>query len=393
MTHPISFIDLAAQQRALGDRLLPALKRVLDHGGYILGQEVGELEKRLADFAQARHAVTCANGTDAITLSLMAEGIGEGDVVLVPSFTFVATAEAVRLVGATPYFVDVEPATFNMCPQSLAAGLEDAVAQGLRVRAIIAVDLFGLPADYKAIEAAARAHGLVLIADAAQSFGGERNGRRVGSLADYTTTSFFPAKPLGCYGDGGAVFTQDDDRADRLRSLRVHGKGTDKYDNVRVGLNSRLDTLQAAILLEKLDIFPGELDQRQEVARRYDEGLRSALRTPQVPEGYRSAWAQYTLRFEGGRDRLIQALSAEGMPTQIYYPTPLHRQTAYAQHLTVPGGLPVSEALSLSVFSIPFHPYLQPDDQNWIIDQVAAACIAADLVGAQGSGSGGGAGA
>ena len=381
MTRLISFIDLAAQRRALGDHLVPAIERVLDHGGFILGPEVGELEQKLSAFAQARHAITCANGTDAITLSLMAEDIGAGDAVLVPSFTFVATAEAVRLVGATPYFVDVEPETFNMDPRSLAAGIEDARAQGLRVRAVIAVDLFGLPADYEAIGSITRAHDLVLIADAAQSFGGELKGRRVGTLADYTTTSFFPAKPLGCYGDGGAVFTQDDDRAQRLRSLRVHGKGTDKYDNVRVGLNSRLDTLQAAILLQKLNIFPQELDQRQEVARRYNEGLRGVLRTPQVPADCRSAWAQYTLQAEQGRDDLLRALGAEGVPTQVYYPTPLHRQTAYAHHPAVPGGLPCSEALSRSVLSIPFHPYLEPGDQDWIVDRVTTACARARLVG------------
>ena len=365
----IEFIDLRAQQARIRDRLDAAVARVLDHGGYILGPEVAELEAKLKDYCRARHALTCANGTDAITLVLMAEGIGAGDAVIVPSFTFIATAEAPAQLAATPYFVDVRRDTFNIDAASAERGILDATRRGLNPRAIIAVDLFGQAADYDALRALADRHGLVLIADAAQSFGGSYRGRRIGTLADYTTTSFFPAKPLGCYGDGGAVFTDDDERAKRLASIRNHGKGADKYDNVRIGLNSRLDTLQAAVLIEKLAVFDEETARRQKVAAYYASVLSNALETPSVEPGLLSVWAQYTIVAEGMRDALRAFLNERGVPTQVYYPIPMHRQAAYRHYPALPGGLPVSDFLSEHVLSLPFHPYLERAQQ----DRIAAA--------------------
>lgn len=367
----IPFIDLAAQRRRLGVRLDRAMERVLEHGGYILGPEVQELERRLAGFCGVRHAIGCANGTDALVLALMAKGVGAGDAVLVPSFTFAASAEAVALAGATPVFVDVRE-DFNLCPTSLEAGLETARAQGLRPVAVVVVDLFGQAADYERIGAICARHGLWILADAAQSFGGVHPGGKVGILGTVTTTSFFPAKPLGCYGDGGALFTDDDDLAGTLRSLRAHGQGSDKYDNVRVGLNSRLDTLQAAILLEKLAIFPDEIEARNRVAERYGRGLGDVLAVPAVADGVTSVWAQYTVRVDGGRrDMLAARLKDAGVPTAIYYPKPLHRQTAYRNFPVAAGGcLPVSDRLSAEVLSLPMHPYLEPAVQDRIIRTV-----------------------
>ncbi len=372
MTEAIPFIDLQAQRRRLGDRIDRAITRALDHGRMILGPEVAALEGELCQFSGAAHAVTCANGTDAITLALMAEGIGAGDVVFVPAFTFVATAEAPAQLGATPYFVDVDEQSFNIDPKSLETAIDDAKTRGMSPRAIIAVDLFGQPADYPALGAIAERHGLVLIADAAQSFGGAIDGKRVGSFGDYTTTSFFPAKPLGGFGDGGAVFTEDAEKAELLRSLRAHGKGGDRYDNVRIGLNSRLDTLQAAILLEKLAIFGDELLARDRVAERYSQALEGDLTTPALDRGYRSSWAQYTLRHPE-RDRLITALKRDGIPSVIYYPRPLNHQAGYRQFPTVPSGVPVSERLSDDVFSLPMHPYLEASEQDRIIEVLLSA--------------------
>ncbi|HYC02700.1 MAG TPA: DegT/DnrJ/EryC1/StrS aminotransferase family protein [Azospirillaceae bacterium] len=370
----IPFIDLAAQRRRLGSGLDQAIARVLDHGAFILGPEVQELESRLAAFSGARHAIGCANGTDALVLALMAMGIGPGCAVIVPSFTFAATAEAVALVGAVPLFVDVREDSFNLDAEALPQAIDKAKSLGLCPAAVIAVDLFGHPADYPAIEAACAASGLQLIADAAQSFGASLHGRRVGTFGRLTTTSFFPAKPLGCYGDGGALFTDDDDLATLLRSLRFHGKGADKYDNVRVGLNSRLDTLQAAILLEKLSIFEDELSRRDAVARRYDHGLEGAVATPRVHPEAASAWAQYTIRVAPERrDGLIRQLAAAGVPTALYYPTPLHRQTAYRHHPRARADLPVSDALAASVLSLPMHPYLEPSVQDRIITAIREA--------------------
>ncbi|PRX27668.1 dTDP-4-amino-4,6-dideoxygalactose transaminase [Meinhardsimonia xiamenensis] len=365
----IAFIDLAAQQARIRERIEARIRAVLDHGNYIMGPEVAELEEKLGEFCGARHVITCANGTDALELALMALGVGEGDAVFVPSFTFAATAEVVPGTGATPVFVEVDPATFNMDPESLKRAIAHARGLGLRPAVVIPVDLFGLPADYDAITPIARAEGMRVIADSAQGFGASYKGRMTGTLADITTTSFFPAKPLGCYGDGGALFTDDDELAALMRSLRVHGKGTDKYDNVRIGRNSRLDTIQAAILLEKLVIYPDEIEGRQRVAETYSRALEGCFRVPHVPEGCRSVWAQYTLVATDAaeRDAVMAHLKAQGVPSVVYYPRPLHRQTAYADFPTDPAGLTTSEALAETVFSLPMHPYIEEGDQKGII--------------------------
>jgi dTDP-4-amino-4,6-dideoxygalactose transaminase len=369
---PVAFIDLKAQRRRLGQRIDAAVARVLEHGAYILGPEVDELEKRLAAFAGAGHCVSCANGTDALALVLMAWGVKPGDAVFVPAMTFVATAEAVAWLGATPVFVDVLGDTFNLDPASLEAAIPAAAKAGLKPRAVIPVDLYGQPADYAAIGEVARRHGLTVLADAAQSFGATWNGKRVGGLAAATATSFYPAKPLGCYGDGGAVFTDDAALADVLRSLRAHGQGSDRYENVRIGLNGRLDTIQAAILLEKLAIFPEEIAARDAVAARYSAALADVARTPRLAAGATSVWAQYTL-VTAERDRLMAGCRAAGVPTVIYYPLALSRQPAYRHFPTAPGGVPVAERLSRQVVSLPMHPYLDAASQARVIAAVRSA--------------------
>jgi dTDP-4-amino-4,6-dideoxygalactose transaminase len=373
VSQPIAFIDLAAQRRRIAREIDAAIAGVLERGAYISGPEVGEFERRLATFCGAKFAVACGNGTDAIQLALMAKQVGPGDAVLVPDFTFTATAEAVALVGATPIFVDVHAVDFNIDPGRLGAGLQAAHDMGLRPRALIAVDLFGLPADYDALNAFCNANDLLLIADAAQSFGATFRSRKVGSLAPITTTSFFPAKPLGCYGDGGAILTDDAELVAVLKSLRVHGQGSDKYDNVRIGMNSRLDTLQAAILMCKLDIFPDEIERRQAVAARYAEALSNRVVTPTVPGDSQSVWAQYTVRVPSGRREEVAAkLKAGGVPTAIYYPKPLHRQTAY-RHFPAGGALDISDRLSGEVLSLPMHPYLDEATQDRIVAALEAA--------------------
>jgi UDP-2-acetamido-2-deoxy-ribo-hexuluronate aminotransferase len=365
----IPFIDLAAQRERLAPAINNALARVLTHCQFIMGPEVGAFERELAIFAGARHAVSCASGTDALVLGLRALGIGPGDAVICPSFTFCATAEVAVLVGATPVFVDVHPDTFNIDLAGISGAVEVAKAAGLTPKAIIPVDLFGLPADHDAVANAAKAYNLFVLDDAAQGFGATYKARRLGTFGHVTCTSFFPAKPLGCYGDGGAVLTDDDHLADRLRSLRVHGQGSDKYDNVRIGLASRLDTIQAAVLSEKLKIFPDEIAARDLIARRYADGLREVVTVPTVPVGLTSVWAQYTIRISGGRrDALATALKAEGIPTAIYYPIPLHRQVAYKQYLARSAGLAVSDRLAGEVISLPMHPYLDQSTQDRIID-------------------------
>lgn len=370
-----SFIDLAAQQARLRGSIDAAIKRVLDHGAYIMGPEVRQLEEKLAAFCGSTHALTCANGTDALQLALMALGATAGHAVFVPAFTFAATAEVVPLAGATPVFVDVEERTFNMDPQSLRRAISSAQANGLKPFCVIPVDLFGLAADYDTLVPIARESGMMVIGDSAQSFGALYDGRRTGSLCDITTTSFFPAKPLGCYGDGGAVFTDDGQLASLIDSYRVHGKGTDKYSNDRVGLNSRLDTLQAAILLQKLDVYADEIDARQTIARRYTDALSARFVTPMIPNKCQSVWAQYTLILENesARDRLRSAAQAAGIPTMVYYPTPLHRLKAYAGFPADPAGLATSEGLARRVLSLPMHPYLEPDVQDGIIEVLLAA--------------------
>jgi len=371
---PIPFVDVAAQRRRLGARIDEAIARVLAHCQFIMGPEVAALEQQLATFCGARHALGCASGTDALLLALMAKGIGPGDAVICPAFTFCASAEAVVLVGATPVFADVDAATFNLDPASLDGALAAARRAGLRPKAVMTVDLFGLPAAYDEIRKFAAAHGLVVIADAAQSFGAVYHDRRVGTLAPITTTSFFPSKPLSCYGDGGAVFTDDDDLAAIMRSLRVHGQGADKYDNVRIGINGRLDTIQAAVLIEKLAIFGEELAARERVARRYDEALPHAVIVPRVPDGLNSVWALYTIRLPSGvREHVMAALAAQGIPTGVYYPKPLHRQLAYRHYPLAGNGLPVTDRLADEVLSLPMHAYLDEATQDRIVAALRAA--------------------
>ncbi|MCW0183316.1 MAG: DegT/DnrJ/EryC1/StrS family aminotransferase [Zavarzinia sp.] len=371
-TAPIPFIDLQSQRLAMGAAVDEAILKVVHSGAYIMGPEVIELEKQLGEFCGARHVLSCANGTDALGLVLMAKGVGPGDAVFVPAFTFVATAEVVAWVGATPVFVDVLEDTFNMDPAHLAASIKWARNNGLRPVAVIPVDLFGQPADYQAILPIAEAEGLWLMSDAAQSFGAKLNNRAVGTYGVATATSFFPAKPLGCYGDGGAVFTDDDELIEILRSIRIHGQGSDKYENVRIGMNGRLDTIQAAVLIEKLKIFPDEIEARQRIADRYNESLRDIARVPRLMAGATSVWAQYTLLLED-RARVAAACKEAGVPTAIYYPIPLSHQEGYKHFPTGPGGVPVSEKLSGQVLSLPMHPYLTEEAQDRIIAAVRSA--------------------
>jgi dTDP-4-amino-4,6-dideoxygalactose transaminase len=372
---PVPFIDIGAQRRRLGKSIDEAVGRVLAHCQFINGPEVNALEQALAKFSGAQHVVSCASGTDALVMVLMAEGIGRGDAVLCPSFTFCATGEAVALVGATPVFVDVDEATFNMDAASLKRGIATARKLGLKPRAVIPVDLFGQSADFDAISAVAEAEGLFVLDDAAQGFGASYKGRRLGTFGRATATSFFPAKPLGCYGDGGAIFTDDAALAERLRSIRVHGQGGHKYDNVRLGLTARLDTVQAAVLLEKLKIFDDEIAARSEVAERYSRGLGNVVTVPRLAAGCTSVWAQYTIRLPGAidRDGFAAALNAKGLPTAIYYPKSMHQQTAYRDFPVAEGGLPASERLSADVISLPMHAYLDEPTQERVIAAVRSA--------------------
>jgi len=372
----MQFIDLKAQQAGLRAKIDERIAQVLDHGNYIMGPEVAELEGALSAFCDASNSITCANGTDAIVLALRALGVGPGDVVIVPAFTFAATAEAVALVGATPAFVDVDLFDFNICVTAVQEMIEYFRKSELTLKAIISVDLFGLPANNLALRELAKDAQVSLIADAAQSFGASYQGGKVGTLGDITTTSFFPAKPLGCYGDGGAVFCEDDEVAATIKSLRVHGKGTEKYDNVRIGLNSRLDTIQAAILLEKLSVLAAEIEKRNRVAKIYSSGLEASFFTPVIPGNATCAWAQFTLRpRKGGRKAYLEALAERDIPSAVYYPKPLHQQTAYRNCPRPDAGLPNSEQLAEEVFSVPMHPYLADDEIAEVIEVLNAAVI------------------
>jgi dTDP-4-amino-4,6-dideoxygalactose transaminase len=370
-----AFIDLAAQREQLGDSVERAIAAVLKHGQFVLGPEVAELERQLEAFCGAQHCITCANGTDALLLALMAESVGPGDAVFVPAFTFVASVEVAVLAGATPVFVDIRRDTFNLDVESLEAAIGEAKRRGLKPRCVIPVDLYGQPADYAAIARLAEAHGLLVIADAAQSFGASLNGRRVGTLAAYTATSFYPSKPLGGYGDGGAVFTDDDDSAARLRALRNHGKGPNRPDVEYLGLNSRLDSIQAAILLEKLRLFPAEIPARQERADRYNRGLEAVAQTPKLMAGATSVWAQYTIIAED-RDSLAKACREAGVPTAIHYANALNCLPPYRDMPTPPAGVPQAEGLAHRVISLPMHPYLDDEAQELIIDTVRQAVAA-----------------
>lgn len=369
----IQFIDLKAQQAVIRPLLDQAVSRVLDHGHYIMGPEVKKLENDLKTFCGAPYALSCSDGTDALSLCLRAKNIGPGDAIFVPTFTFAATAEVVSWVGAMPVFVDVLEDTYNLDTESLEAAIQVAKNLGLKLKGIIAVDLFGQPADYDAIQEIANHHGMWVMADAAQSFGAVYKNRKVGCLAEMTTTSFFPAKPLGCYGDGGAVFTNDRDLMEILQSLRIHGKGSDKYDNIRIGLNSRLDTIQAAILVEKLNIFSHEIVARNRVAKIYNEGFKNHVQTPYVPDHVTSVWAQYTVNLESkDRTAIMSRMKEVGVPTMIYYIKPLHLQTAYS-HYPRATHLSVSERLAAQVLSLPMHPYLSEEDQEYIIENFIKA--------------------
>jgi len=372
---PVPFIDIAAQRARLGNAIDAAVSRVLAHCQFINGPEVAELEAKLAAFCGAGHVVACASGTDALLMVLMAKGVGPGDAVLCPSFTFCATGEVVALLGATPVFVDVDEATFNMDVVSLTRGIATAKRLGLKPVGLIPVDLFGQSADHDAIAAVAREEGLFVLDDACQAFGASYNGRRLGTFGLATATSFFPAKPLGCFGDGGAIFTDDAELAGILRSIRAHGQGSDRYDNVRLGLTGRLDTIQAAILIEKLKIFEDEIAARNVAALRYTQALADVVTVPRLADGCSSVWAQYTIRLPSGidRDQFAAALKAKGIPTAIYYPKSMHQQTAYRHFPVTDNGLPVSEQLSRDVISLPMHAYLDEPTQARVIEAVRAA--------------------
>ncbi len=366
---PFSFIDLEAQQSLIRDKIDLAISKVLDHGQYIMGPEVKKLEEDLKQFTGSKHALTCANGTDALSLVLMAWKIGKGDAVFVPSFTYIATAEAPAQLGATPFFVDVEKDTFNIDPESFKEAILECKKMNLRPAAVIPVDLFGHPAKVDEITVIAHQEKIKVLVDAAQSFGGVSNNRRVGSMGDATTTSFFPAKPLGCYGDGGAIFTQNDRDAEIINSIRLHGKGSHKYENVRIGMNSRMDTIQAAILIEKLKIFPNELIARDKIANLYSENLQPPIKTPLCKDNHKSAWAQYTI-ITDNRDKLQNELSTRNIPSVIYYPIPLSKQAGYSQYPSV-SNLNVSNFLSERVLSLPMHPYLKDKE---VLDISSVIC-------------------
>ena len=370
MSAPVPFIDLQAQRRRIASEIERAVMTAVEGGQWVMGPQVRALEEQFATYAGVKHCIACANGTDALMIVLRAWEIGPGDAVFVPAFTFAASAEIVALVGATPVFVDVLEDTYNLDPLSLEAAFAMIKREGkLTPRAIMPVDLFGQPADYNAIEPIATRERLKLLVDTAQAFGATLDGRQTASIGDAAATSFFPAKPLGCYGDGGATFTNDDGLADLLRSIRMHGQGSDKYENVRIGVNSRLDTIQAAILTEKMKIFPEEIEMRERIARRYTEGFRRSnrVRPPHVMEGARSTWAQYTIQAPD-RDKLAADLKAKGIPTAIYYPTPLSHQKGYAHFPSA--GTPISDRIAKHVISLPMHPYLDEAAQDRIISAV-----------------------
>lgn len=370
----MEFRDLKAQYNALKSELDTGISEVIAKANFISGKQVEELEKELADYVGVKHCITCANGTDALFLALMAWNIGAGDAVFVPDFTFFSSGEVVSFEGATPIFVDVEEDTFNMSPNSLQAAIEKVLREGkLTPKVVISVDLFGQPADYDKIIPIVKKYDLKLLEDGAQGFGGEIRGKRACSFGDIATTSFFPAKPLGCYGDGGAIFTDDDEIAELLFSLRVHGKGEDKYDNVRIGVNSRLDTIQAAILKVKLKAFADyEIDNVNYVAERYTQTLTGIIKTPTVLEGFKSSWAQYTLLLENKEERsfLQEYLKQQGIPSMIYYRKPMHMQSAFGNVDCVKVDLSVTSSICDRVLSIPIHPYMQYEDQDKVVEEI-----------------------
>lgn len=371
---PIPFIDLQAQRARISNRIDAAIARVLEHGHFIMGPEVDQVEQKLSEYCGAKHAVTCSNGTSALLLALMARDIGRGDAVFVPSFTFPATVEVVVLLGATPVFIDVLSDTYNMDAASLENGISVAGKMGLKPSCVIPVDLFGQPVDFDSLQAVADAHGLWVLDDAAQSFGATYKGRRLGTCADVTTTSFYPSKPLGCYGDGGAVFTDDDETAQRVAQVRVHGQSHDRNENVRIGVTARFDSIQAAVLIEKLAIFDEECTARREIAAHYTENLKDVVATPIVRNDCNPIWAQYTVT-SPQRDRIVTTLRGQNIPTALFYPRPAHTQTPYRGVPMVTGGLPVTERLASEVVSLPMHPYLASEVRDRIVGAVRSALI------------------
>ena len=367
----IDFIDLKAQQKKIRPSLDRRIAKVLDNGKYILGPEVTELEELLARYVGKKHCVSCGNGTDALLMALMAYDARPGDAIFTSPFTFIATAEVIALTGATPVFVEIGERTYNIDPASLATAIESLgrTKPGLKARGIIPVDLFGQPADYDAIAAVARRHGLFILEDAAQGFGATYKGEKTCAFGDIAATSFFPAKPLGCYGDGGAIFSDDDAIAEKLRSIRVHGQGTDKYDNVRIGINGRLDTIQAAVLLAKMELFDEELKLREKVAARYTRLLKDSVVTPYVAPYNTSCWAQYSVQVSH-RDSVLPKLKTKNIPTAIYYPKPLHLQDAFCYLGYKQGEFPITESVAGKIFSLPMHPYLDEVTQDLIVSAV-----------------------
>jgi UDP-2-acetamido-2-deoxy-ribo-hexuluronate aminotransferase len=364
----VQFIDLHAQQRLIRKNIEERIGKVLDHGRYINGPEVEELEEKLAAYAGVDFAVGVGSGTDALLMSLMANGVGPRDAVLTSVFTFIATAEVIKLVGAVPVFVDIDRETYNIDPEKLDATVKDVKKKGrLNPRGIIPVDLFGQPADYGKINQTAEKHGLFVLEDAAQSFGASVNGRKSCALASLAATSFFPAKPLGCYGDGGMIFTNDEKVHEVLMSIRVHGQGSNKYDNIRVGTNGRLDTMQAAVLLCKFELFEKEMELRQKIASRYSSALREQYTVPYIKGENISSWAQYSI-LHPERERKMQCLKQKGIPSAIYYPKPLHQQDAFKDLGYHDGDFPVAERTASEIFSIPMHPYLSEDEQDYIVE-------------------------
>jgi len=362
----MQFIDLKKQYAKISSEISTNIEEVLNHGQYIMGPEVKDLEKKLADFAGRKYCISCSSGTDALLIPLMAKNIGRGDAIITTPFTYIATAEVISLLGATPIFVDVYPETFNIDPTKIPGAIKKAKLMGLEPKGIIPVDLFGLPARYRLIEEIAKENKLFIIEDAAQGFGGSIRNKRAGSFGHVSATSFFPAKPLGCYGDGGAIFTDDDELKYLMESIRVHGKGDSKYDCDRIGLNGRLDTIQAAILLPKLNIYEEEISLRQTVADNYTKALRSneSIQTPFVPKEYQSVWAQYSILLEDSilREKVTESLKENGIPSVVYYEKSLHLQKTF-NHLNLSiGDFPVSENISSRILSLPMHPYLENKD-------------------------------
>ena len=365
----MQFIDLNTQQKQIREKIDIRIKKILDHGKYIMGPEVHELEDRLANYVNVKHCISCSSGTDALLIPLLAMEIGSGDAVITTPFTYIATAEVISLVGATPVFCDIYDKTFNINPEELQKALDLAISKNLKPKAIMPVDLFGLPARYRLLENFALENGLKIIEDAAQGFGGRINEKRAGSFGDVAGTSFFPAKPLGCYGDGGAIFTNNNELAKKMRSIRVHGSGKDKYENERIGINGRLDTIRAAVLLEKIEIFDKELISRNNAAKYYTQNINKVFTPPHIPDKYYSSWAQYSILLpdEIKRIDIIQKLKNSGIPSMVYYKIPVHLQKGYSKYGYKIGDYTVSENASKNILSLPMHPYLKEDIQNEVL--------------------------